>query len=334
MTNLDSIIKSRDITLSTKVCLVKAMVFPIVMYGCESWTIEKAELWIIDVFQLWCWRRLRVPWTTRRFNQSILKEISLGCSMEGLILKLKLQYFGHLMQRADSFEKTLMLGRIEGRRRRGRQRMRWLDRITDSMEMGLSRLQQLVMDRKASCSAVPGVSKSQTRLSDWIGLNWTECTFTASSIRIGNSSTGIPSPLLALFVMMLPKAHLTSHSRMSGSWWVITPSWLPGSWRSFLYSSSVFSCHLFLISSTTVMSIPFLSFIESIFEWNIPLVSLIFLKRSLVFPILLFPSISSHWSLRKAFLPLLAVLWNSVFKWVYFSFSPLPFASLVFTAIL
>ena len=159
-----------------------------------------------------------------------------------------------------------------------------------------------------------------------------ECsTFTASSFRIWNSSTGIPSPLLALFVVMLPKAHLTSHSRMSGSRWVITSSWLSGSWRSFLYSSSVYSCHLFLISSASVRSIPFLPFIVPIFIWNSPLVSLIFLKRSLVFPILLFSSVSLHWSLRKALLSLLAILWNSAFKWVYLSFSPLPFASLLFT---
>ena len=163
-----------------------------------------------------------------------------------------------------------------------------------------------------------------------------ECgTFTASSFRIWNSSTGIPSPPLALFIVMLPKAHLTSHSRMSGSrWvWVIMPSWLSVSWRSFLYSSSVYSCHLFLIFSASVQSIPFLSFIEPIFAWNVPLVCLIFLKRSLVFPILLFSSISLHWSQRKAFLSLVAVLWNSAFKWECISFSPLLLASLFFTAI-
>ena len=175
MTNLDSILKSRDITLQTKVHLFKAMVFPVVMYGWESWTVKKAECQRIDAFELWFWRRLlRVSWTARRSNQSILKEISPGCSFERVMLKLKLQYFGHLMQSVDSLEKTLMLGRIWGRRRRGWQRMRWLDGLTDSVDMGLGELRELVMNREAWRAAIHGVTRSRTWLSDWTELDWTD----------------------------------------------------------------------------------------------------------------------------------------------------------------
>ena len=206
MTNLDSIFRSRDIILPTKVRLVKAMVFPVVMYGCESWTVKKAECWRIDAFELWCWRRLlRVPWTARRSNQSILEEISPGISLEGMMLKLKLQYFGHLMRRADSLERTLMLGGIGGRRRRGRQRMRWLDGITDSMAVNLSELRELVMHREVWCAAIHEVAKSWTRLSDWTELN----------------SSRLPFPM---WVSLIQSAE--GQNRLKG--------WLSQEWESFL----------------------------------------------------------------------------------------------------